>query len=517
MMKKPLTSTFHWKTNPISYPKGHIFLAIVLLIALSGFSVDEGEEHAFNLLFTETFESDGNGSTYRANTFNDGTGDVWVRWDIGTFPAGPNATTTTSGRNFFQAYSDQQGSYAFGGEDMDATDNPLGTGKPGYITFQTLDVSAYQGGNAKIELLLGASTELNSRYETGDYLTIEYAFDTDISTGTTTAGNVPSEANLETGTYSVGGAFRGGAGTSGAASDLTQDTNLDGSPNPGASTLTTTLTDHNFTFTIPATATTMSVRIVALGGTAEEVVVDNVRISAETGGPAIPSLATVAAKAFLEGAYNGSSLNTTINGSIPSAQPYSGATYNNHSGTESASAPASAVDWVLVELREAGSAAAALNSTKVGSAAGFLMSDGSIKATDGTSDLTISLSGNTGSDFYVVVYHRNHLPIMSAAAVSESSGTYSIDFTSNSANTYQTTTALKSLSGGKFGLPAGDSDQDGDIDATDLSTWRANNGTDFSYGSSGAADFNLDGVINAVDRNAFHHKNTSKTRQVPSS
>jgi len=230
-----------------------------------------------------------------------------------------------------------------------------------------------------------------------------------------------------------------------------------------------------------------------------------------------PTSSVVAASVFLQGAYNGSSLNTTINGSIPSSQPYSGATYNNHAGTESASAPAGAVDWVLVELREAGSAATALNSTKVGSAAGFLMSDGSIKATDGTSDLTVSLSGNTGSDFFVVIYHRNHLPIMSAAAVSESSGTYTIDFTSSSANTYQTTTALASLSGSKFGLPAGDIDQDGDIDATDLNTWRTNNGIAFSYGSNGAADFNLDGVINAVDRNDFHQKNTSKTRQVPSS
>jgi len=231
----------------------------------------------------------------------------------------------------------------------------------------------------------------------------------------------------------------------------------------------------------------------------------------------LPNMAVVAATILLEGAYNGTNLNTTINGSIPTSQPYSGSTYNSHGGSESASAPANAVDWVLVELREAGSAAAALNATKVGSSAGFLMNDGSIKATDGTSNLTISLSGNTGSDFYVVIYHRNHLPIMSATAISESSGTYSIDFTSSSANTYQTTSALASLSGGKFGMPAGDIDQDGDIDATDLSTWRSNNGVAFSYGSNGAADFNLDGVINAVDRNDFHQKNTSKTRQVPSS
>lgn len=230
-----------------------------------------------------------------------------------------------------------------------------------------------------------------------------------------------------------------------------------------------------------------------------------------------PSSINLSATVFLEGAYNGTNLNTTINSNIPTNQPYSGSSFNNHSGTESAAPPAGAVDWVLVELREAGSAAAALNSTKVGSAAGFLMSDGSIKATDGTSDLAVSLSGNSGTAYFVVIYHRNHLPIMSAGAISANSGTYTIDFTTNSANTFMSTTSLVSLSGGKFGMPAGDSNGDGNINADDLSAWRTNNGVTFSYGGNGAVDFNLDGVINAVDRNDFYKKNTSKLRQVPNS
>lgn len=222
---------------------------------------------------------------------------------------------------------------------------------------------------------------------------------------------------------------------------------------------------------------------------------------------------TFAISAFLEGAYNGSQLSTTLNSSIPSTQPYN---FNGHSASETAGTiPANAVDWVLAEVREASSVAAALNSTKVGSAAGFLMSDGSIKATDGTSNLTVSTSGNTGSEFYVVVYHRNHLPIISASVVQESGGVYTIDFTSSAANTFGGTNALVSLTGGKFGMPAGDSNSDGNIDATDLSTWRTNNGATFTYSSSGVSDFNLDGVINAIDRNNFHKKNTTKTRLVP--
>ncbi|MCE7996943.1 MAG: hypothetical protein HEP71_33585 [Roseivirga sp.] len=227
---------------------------------------------------------------------------------------------------------------------------------------------------------------------------------------------------------------------------------------------------------------------------------------------AAPSSVTVSATVFIEGAFNGTNLNTTLNASIPLSQPY---TNNGHAGGESAgSVPANAVDWVLVELREAGSAAAALSSTKVGSAAGFLMNDGTIRATDGSSNLTVSLSGNSGADFHVVIYHRNHLPIMSANAVSESSSTYTIDFTGSSANTYQTTSALTALTGGKFAMIAGDADGDGDVDATDLTTWQSQNGDPFNYNSTNG-DFNLDGEINAVDRNDFQQKNVSKTSQVP--
>ena len=235
-----------------------------------------------------------------------------------------------------------------------------------------------------------------------------------------------------------------------------------------------------------------------------------------------PTLAMVAATALLEGPWNGSEMKTLLKsgGLISLTAPYN--TINNHNGSESVTdesdIPADAVDWVLVELREVGvaeSAADADDATRVGSAAGFLMNDGRIVATDGTSDLTISLSGNTGAEFFVVVYHRNHLPIMSKAAVTESGGKYSIDL-SASANVYEAADAVSTLSGSsKVGMHAGDTDNDGDIDGVDLATWRSSNGAVFSYSGSGLVDFNLDGVINAVDRNDFHQKNTAKTRKVP--
>ncbi len=273
----------------------------------------------------------------------------------------------------------------------------------------------------------------------------------------------------------------------------------------GVTTLTEWSHDLNITGNV-------RIRIRAISGTnSRRANIDDLAFTIP--GPPAPTSVTVDATAFIEGAYNGTGLNTTLNANIPTGQPYS---INGHSAGETAgSIPAGAVDWVLVELREATSAAAALKSTKVGSAAGFLMDDGSIKATDGTSDLTVSLTGNTGSEFFVVVYHRNHLAIMSANPVAEGAGgTYDIDFTTLSANTYQTTSALTTLSTGKFAMPAGDADGDGDVDATDLTTWQGQNGKEFTYGNSNG-DFNLDGVINAVDRNEFQQKNESKTSKVP--
>lgn len=392
-------------------------------------------------------------------------------------------------------------------DDLDDSGNTR-TDDLGIITFNNVDVSG--ATDLKLKLLLG--TDRENRFETDDYLQIYYAFDADITAhpGATTA--------FSQGAYTLLADYRGSA----ASTNVSRDADFSGAGDGtevlpfGTADLSggnNDMTMADLSFDLSGTGTNLSVRIVMATDSGDETfMIDNVRVTGDVPASA-PTSATVAATAFIEGAYNGTNLNTTLNANIPTSQPYS---INGHAGAETAGAiPVNAVDWVLVELREAASAAAALSSTKVGSAAGFLMNDGTIKATDGTSDLTVSLSGNTGSEFFVVVYHRNHLAIMSASAIADSGGTYSIDFTSSSANTYQTTTALTTLSTGKFAMPAGDADGDGDVDATDLTTWRGQNGVAFSYNSTNG-DFNLDGVINAVDRNEYHKKNASKTSQIPS-
>ncbi|GAB5526546.1 MAG: hypothetical protein Roseis2KO_44180 [Roseivirga sp.] len=395
----------------------------------------------------------------------------------------------------------------YGVDDLDDSGN-IRDDDLAIITFNNVDVTG--ATDLKLKLLLG--TDRADRFETDDYFQIYYAFDTDITAhpGLNTA--------FSQGAYTLLADYRG----SGTGTNASRDADFSGAGD-GAEVLPFGTADlatggnndmfmSDISFDLTGTGTSLSIRFVFQTDSGDETfLIDNIRVAGEVPASA-PTSATVAATAFIEGAYNGTNLNTTLNASIPASQPYS---INGHSAGETAgSIPANAVDWVLVELREAASAATALSATKVGSAAGFLMNDGTIKATDGTSDLTVSLSGNTGSEFFVVVYHRNHLPIMSASAISESSSVYTIDFTSTAANTHAGVTGLASLSGSKFGMLAGDADGDGDVDATDLTTWRNQNGITFSYNTTNG-DFNLDGEINAVDRNDFQQKNSSKTSQVP--
>jgi peptidoglycan/xylan/chitin deacetylase (PgdA/CDA1 family) len=125
-----------------------------------------------------------------------------------------------------------------------------------------------------------------------------------------------------------------------------------------------------------------------------------------------PISALVDLKLYLEGPYNSSQ---TMNNTIPSlfnfplSQPYIGSPWN-YAGDESISSlPSYAVDWVLVELRDKDDL-----SLVISSRAALLLTNGSIVDLDGSSHLRFSVSEN---DYYVVVYHRNHLPVMSAAPI----------------------------------------------------------------------------------------------------
>jgi len=88
-----------------------------------------------------------------------------------------------------------------------------------------------------------------------------------------------------------------------------------------------------------------------------------------------------------------------------------------HSGTESVqsgffNSHPEFVDWVLVELRT-GTA----TTTKVASRAALLRNDGLILDTNGLNFVEFTDINESITSCYIVVHHRNHLPVMSASAV----------------------------------------------------------------------------------------------------
>jgi hypothetical protein len=182
-----------------------------------------------------------------------------------------------------------------------------------------------------------------------------------------------------------------------------------------------------------------------------------------------------------------------------------------YSGTESfTSLPnENIVDWVLVELRDAPNAASADDNTIVATQAGFLLNDGSIVAEDGSSNMSFDLS--ISQNLYVVVYHRNHIAVLSNYALTQSGGVYSYDFTNDAGQAYGGNAAHKNLGAGIYGLFSGDVNADGNIDLSDKTIWLNQAGTK-GYKSP---DINMDGQVDNPDKNDFWIPNYGKESQIP--
>ena len=134
------------------------------------------------------------------------------------------------------------------------------------------------------------------------------------------------------------------------------------------------------------------------------------------------------AKVFLGGPYNQTTglMNTGLNdgGFIPDTEPYSSDfNFNFMGGDDDATiidetvlgvtGVNAIIDWVVVELRMDNDIFDVAYS-----APALLQADGDIVDIDGVSPLPIPV---TGANYYVAVYHRNHLPVVTAEAVNISS------------------------------------------------------------------------------------------------
>jgi hypothetical protein len=221
-------------------------------------------------------------------------------------------------------------------------------------------------------------------------------------------------------------------------------------------------------------------------------------------------------KVWLEGPYEGSQMTTTLNsaGLLLLSQPFnsnpSAPWY--YTGTESVgSIPnANITDWILIELRQtAGGASTATSATMIARQAGFILKNGLIKGLDGSANPRIP--AGIDQNLYLVVWHRNHLGIMSANGVTQSGGIYAFDFSTAAGQVYGGTSGYNEISTGTWGMITGDGNPNGLIDDPD----------DMIYGSLAGtkgykqADYNLDTQVENKDKNDWWVPNIGKGSQVP--
>jgi parallel beta-helix repeat protein len=153
---------------------------------------------------------------------------------------------------------------------------------------------------------------------------------------------------------------------------------------------------------------------------------------------------------FLQGPYSAGQMSTALNSYLPEIQPFNDVPWS-YLGEETLPDPLSedAVDWVLVELRSD------INNM-VEQKAGLLYKDGTV---------SVSFTSSSPGGNYVVVWARNHMPVMSALKVNLPIEGAAYDLTSL-ANLYGHENAIPNvpainLGGGIYGMIAGDVTKNG--------------------------------------------------------
>ncbi len=201
-------------------------------------------------------------------------------------------------------------------------------------------------------------------------------------------------------------------------------------------------------------------------------------------------------KIFLAGAYNAANHNmdNNLNALLPLTDPYLGTTVT--------AIPASAVDWVKVELRDKND-----RSNVLYEFARFIDQNGQII---NENESNCALPGVTRDSYYIAVMHRNHFGVVSNNTV-DLNGSPTLSFQNGQATAWQdaaitTNAAMMEVETGVFALWSGDVNGDGQ-----LSYIGGNNDRSAILGVVGIttpgdpllatynnADVNMDGNVNYI-------------------
>jgi hypothetical protein len=216
-------------------------------------------------------------------------------------------------------------------------------------------------------------------------------------------------------------------------------------------------------------------------------------------------------KIYLEGAFNGTNMNTGLNTILPASQPFNQAPwYYDGDEFNPTLGGSSVVDWILVELREtSGGAEMATGNTKIWEQACILMSNGSIVSADGFN--LPRFDTMVMQNIYPIVQHRNHLDVMTANPLALTDSVYHYDFSTSAAKVYNGAAGYKELSPGLWGLVSGDGNGDGSIDILDKELWVGQAGKAGYF----STDFKMDARIDNTDKNEYWRLNQTYSSQVP--
>ena len=219
-------------------------------------------------------------------------------------------------------------------------------------------------------------------------------------------------------------------------------------------------------------------------------------------------------KVFLEGPYNSGIMSNDLNtqGLLPLTQPYNSAPWNYMEVVGVSEIPnADVIDWLLLEFRSTvGDASTATADMVIHRMPVFVSYDGTITDLSGSSifEIPISFDDNT----YLVVYHRNHLEIMTANPLSPLYGSYNIDLSTSYTQIYGGLNGYSELGTGVWGMSSGDADADGQIDVTDKNPhWAGQVGTTGYL----QEDFDMNSQIDNQDKNDKWVENEGKGSQIP--
>jgi len=218
-------------------------------------------------------------------------------------------------------------------------------------------------------------------------------------------------------------------------------------------------------------------------------------------------------KVYLQGSYNSETglMDTELNPDfIPKDQPYNLPPWDYNGSESIAIVPENMVDWILIELRDTTDVNLANQESVISKQAAILLNNGEITFPDGNS--YPHFSNTIVNDLFVVLYHRNHLGIISADPLVYNKGIYSYDYTTGFDKVLGGEDGYSLLDTDIFGMTSGDADGDGFIDDTDkIDHWETTSGNKDYF----SADMNLDSEVNNKDKNDFWLPTNGSGTQIP--